>query len=235
MRITLAALLVASTVLAGCADDESTPVTADLITPGTWDIRGDTDHVLAWAHNGGDGDETIAWALTGADGGLPEGWTATFNPMNAALQPDGTKLPGSRGYTYPDWTRTLVTLTIPASTQAGTYQLVLRAGEAERPIQAVVHDSRAHVSGPGSRVTVQYEGRFHDTQELFDDGSFPTTLGSGQTVPGFDFGLMGLAPGETATLVVPPAFGYGYDPPASHAQFAGKTLDFKVTITSLEG
>lgn len=234
MRAILLVAVMGLVALAGCASDEPA-VKADVITPGAWDVAGDTDHILAWAHNAGDKDETVAWSLTGADGALPDGWSATFDPLIAALSPSGTKVGGARGYEYRDWTRTLVTLTLPADQAAGTFDLVLHAGKAQRHIQAVVHADRTHVSGPGSRVDVHYEGRFQDNGELFDDGEFPTTLGSGKTVAGFDYGLMGLAPGETATLVIPPAFGYGYDATGSYAQFNGRTLLFKVTLTSLEG
>ncbi|HEX2065891.1 MAG TPA: FKBP-type peptidyl-prolyl cis-trans isomerase, partial [Candidatus Thermoplasmatota archaeon] len=94
------------------------------------------------------------------------------------------------------------------------------------------------------QVTVQYDGRFEDDGSRFDDGSFDTTLGSGRTVSGFDNGLMGLAPGETATLHIPPAFAYGYDnvkPTPQQAQqgypdmtkFNGRTLVFTVTIKGM--
>ena len=185
MRTLPAAALLLAGLLAGCAaGEERTPnVTADLITPGTWDIRADTDRVMAWAHNEGDADTPIAWSITGA---------------GVQLQREA-------------------------------------AGPAKTAVNATVHASRGAVSGPGSRVEVHYEGRFADTGEAFDDGDFPTTLGQGQTVRGFDYGLMGLASGETALLVIPPPFGYGYDPPPSHAKFAGKTLAFGVTLTSLQG
>lgn len=229
-------LLLLAAALAGCTEDGTGTVTTDVITPGVWDIRGDTDRIMAWTHNTGDQDTTIAWSLTGAAGApLPDGWSATFAPLNSALSPTGTKLAGNRGYTYPDWAMTMVTVTLPPGQAAGTFDLVLHAGPASQAVKATVHADRTTVSGPGSRVEVHYEGRFADTGVLFDDGDFPTTLGQGQTVPGFDFGLMGLAAGETAVLVIPPPFGYGYDPPASHAKFAGKTLEFTVTLTSLEG
>lgn len=222
-------------LLAGCAD-KGDDVSADLITPGVWDVRGDTDHILAWVHNGGDEQASVDWSLTSANGEpLPAGWTVTFSTPSATLSPDGTKVQGARGMTYPDWARTLLTLELPQNAPAGEFALELHAGDATRDIAATVHANRVDVSGPGSKVTVQYEGRFADTGDLFDDGEFPTVLGSGGTVAGFDYGLMGLAAGETATIVIPPAFGYGYDPPRSHAKFAGETLEFKVTLTELEG
>lgn len=238
MRAPPAAALLLAGLVAGCAAaDESTPqVTADLITPGAWDIRGDTDRVMAWAHNEGDIDTPIAWSITGAGGQpLPSGWSVTIDPLTSALAPVGTKVANGRSYAYPDWAMAMLTVTLPAGQQAGSFALELHAGPATAAVNATVHASRGAVSGPGSRVDVHYEGRFTDTGETFDEGDFPTTLGQGQTVRGFDYGLMGLAVGETAMLVIPPPFGYGYDPPPSHAKFAGKTLAFGVTITSLQG
>ncbi len=233
MRAVLLVVPLALALLAGCAEKQE-DVTADLITPGVWDVRGDTDHVLAWAHNGGDKDVAIDWSLTSAGGeSLPAGWNVTFSTSSATLSPDGTKVQGNRGMTYPDWARTLITLELPNGQPGGTFALQLHAGAATRDVAVTVHADRTNVSASGSKVEVAYEGRFADSGDLFDDGSFETTLGRGETVAGFDFGLMGLAPAETATLVIPPAFGYGYDPPASHARFAGKTLEFKVTLTAL--
>lgn len=235
MRAIFLAAVLAVPLLAGCTDKEQQELNADLITPGVWDVRGDTDHVLAWVHNDGSGETEITWSLTSDAGApLPVGWNVTFSPLAADLSPAGTKVQGARGMTYPDWARTLITLDLPEGQAAGEFAVELHAGAATRDIALTVHAGRGDVSGPGSKVTVSYEGRFADTGEVFDDGAFPTTLGSGGTVPGFDFGLMGLAVGETATIVIPPAFGYGYDPPRSHAKFAGETLEFKVTLTELD-
>jgi FKBP-type peptidyl-prolyl cis-trans isomerase len=99
----------------------------------------------------------------------------------------------------------------------------------------VIAAARGKVSGPNSKVSVHYDGHFLATDERFQDGDFSTTLGQtpSETVPGFDNGLMGLALGETADLHLPAAFGYGFAPDASHAQFAGKDLRFIVTIKGL--
>lgn len=88
------------------------------------------------------------------------------------------------------------------------------------------------VSGPGDRVTISYVGSFDDG-EVFDSGSFPTTVRSGETVPGFDTGLLGIALGETVNLRFPPDLGYGYNPPGHMAQFAGQWLNFEVTLDGL--
>lgn len=235
-RLLLLPLAVA-TLLAGCSGDpaEGADVTADFITPGEWNVAGSTDYMFAWAHNEGTGEQAITWSLTLADGAaLPDGWQVTFDRPTATLAAEGTKGAGAGGRpTYPDWASTLITLEVPASQEAGTYEVELHAGPAVAEATLEVAAQRGNVSGPGSRVNVQYDGKFSDGQR-FDDGEFPTTLGSGQTVAGFDNGLMGLAVGETQTLVIPPAFGYGYDnPPGNYARFNGQTLHFTVTMKSI--
>jgi hypothetical protein len=244
--VTPRVLLVAGPLLlalvAGCtapdpdadATGDGAGVVADFITPGAWDVRGGTDHMFAWAHNAGDSETSFDWSLTLAGGApLPDGWQVSFQPASATLAANGTKTAGPRP-TYPDWAGTRITLTLPASQGAGTHAIELHAGDAVAEGTLAVAAERGTVSGPGSRVTVHYDGRFADDGSRFDEGEFPTTLGSGQTVPCFDNGLMGLAVGETATLVIPPAFAYGYDnPPGPYAKFNGRTLAFTVTMKSI--
>ena len=228
--LALAALL-GLAALAGCAAPVQT-LHADLITPGVWDVRGAPDYMYAWAHNPTSGSVSLTWAMTLAGNQpLPGSWKVSFAPDAASLSPDKTKLNGK----YPDWTATRITLTLPDNEPGGNRSAELHAGDAIVPVTLAIHDHRGKVSGPGSKVVVHYDGRFEDDGTRFDSGDFPTTLGSGQTVPGFDNGLMGLAIGETARLHIPPALAYGYDNPAdgNYGKFNGRTLLFIVTVTSL--
>lgn len=233
--------LLAVLALAGCAgkgggSGEGDGVKADFITPGEWNVAGATDYMFAWAHNEGSTGKSVTWSLSLAGGAaLPAGWQVTFDPPTATLGADGVKGTGPGGRpTYPDWGSTLITLEVPAGQAAGTFAVELHAGPATTAATLTVASQLGNVSGPGSRVNVQYEGRFADDGSTFDDGEFPTTLGSGQTVPGFDNGLMGLAQDETAILSIPPAFAYGYDnPPGGYAKFNGRTLLFTVTMKSI--
>ena len=237
-RLLLLPLTATTLLLAGCSGDsaEGAAVTADFITPGEWHVAGATDYMFAWVHNEGAGEQAVTWSLTLADGAaLPDGWQVTFDPPTATLAAEGTKGAGAGGRpTYPDWASTLITLEVPAGQGAASHDVELHAGPATTKATLEVVAERGNVSGPGSRVTVQYDGRFEDDGSQFDDGEFPTVLGSGQTVPGFDFGLMGLALNETATLAIPPAFAYGYDnPPGRYSQFNGRTLLFTVTMKAI--
>ena len=73
--------------------------------------------------------------------------------------------------------------------------------------------------------------------EIFDDsihdgGSpFSFTIGSGQTIPGFDAGTAGMKVGETRIISIPPSQGYGSTAEGSIP--ANSTLIFVVTLESI--
>ncbi|MDM7933997.1 MAG: peptidylprolyl isomerase [Methanothrix sp.] len=64
----------------------------------------------------------------------------------------------------------------------------------------------------GDTVRVHYSGQL-DNGFLFDssEGSEPLELelGSGRFIPGFEEAIVGMTPGETRTVTVPPEKGYG--------------------------
>ena len=64
----------------------------------------------------------------------------------------------------------------------------------------------------GNRVRVHYTGRLDDG-EVFDssEGGTPLafTIGNGQVIPGFETGVVGMAPGDTKTVNIPCADAYG--------------------------
>ena len=64
----------------------------------------------------------------------------------------------------------------------------------------------------GNRVRVHYTGRLDDG-EVFDssEGGTPLafTIGNGQVIPGFENGVVGMAPGDTKTVRIPCADAYG--------------------------
>lgn len=59
--------------------------------------------------------------------------------------------------------------------------------------------------------------------------TFDFVIGSGQVIPGWDQGLLGLCVGAKATLVIPPALGYG-EQGAGGAIPGGATLNFDVEV-----
>ncbi|MDH3196996.1 MAG: peptidylprolyl isomerase [Candidatus Krumholzibacteria bacterium] len=65
---------------------------------------------------------------------------------------------------------------------------------------------------PGDTVVVHYTGRLEDgTQFDTSIGQEPLRLqiGGGRFLPGFEHALAGMNPGESKTVSIPPADGYG--------------------------
>jgi peptidylprolyl isomerase len=205
----------------------------DLITPRVWNVCSDTETMYVWVHNNSTTTKDYAWSITGPNGtALPAGWTVTFLKPSGTLAVAGSKGSSGGRPTYPDWADSRVTLKLPAGHATGNVSAELHAAGATRAFTFVVNAPQA-VSGVGNTVAVHYDGRFDRTGERFQEGDFSTKLGLGQTVPGFDNGLMGLAAGETARLHLPPPFAYGYDPDPQHIQFKGEPLLFIVTANKI--
>jgi hypothetical protein len=243
MLRTFAAATLLAALLAGCSGDgpgsstgQGSGLELGVITPGVWNVTGQVEHLMVWAHNERDEPVELTWSMTLAGGEpLPAGWNVTFVPSSLNLQADGTRTQTPRGDQYPAWGHALATLVVPADAAAGPMRVRLHAGDASTEVELQVASELGRVGGPGARVEVAYTGTFRSSGEEFDSGSFPTQLGSGQTVPGFDNGLMGLAQGERARIEIPPAFAYGYHNPqgSGYEQFNGETLVFDVRILRL--
>lgn len=65
----------------------------------------------------------------------------------------------------------------------------------------------------GKTLTVSYKGQLA-TGAIFDQStpanpSFDFVYGSGQVIPGFDQGLVGMKVGGSRQLIIPPSLGYG--------------------------
>lgn len=69
----------------------------------------------------------------------------------------------------------------------------------------------------GNKVKVNYTGKYKDSGEVFDssEGREPLefVLGEGMVIAGFEKAVVGLNPGETASIEVPPEEGYGASRP----------------------
>ncbi len=171
-------------------------VAADAITPGILCITKGTDQVLVWARSNNAVEASIAWSLTGESGtALPDGWTASFASESAVITPG-------------EAVHTMLTVTVPEGTN-GSFPLELHTGESTTELTAHVDLRHDEITQEGSTVGLTYAGTCTRDGEAFDDGSFSTTLGSGQTIVGFDLGLIGLGESETTTIVIPAELGYG--------------------------
>jgi len=91
----------------------------------------------------------------------------------------------------------------------------------------------------GDTVTVDYTGWLYvDGQKTtqFDTSigkqPFKTVIGTGQVIPGWDQGIVGMKVGGTRDLIIPPALGYGAQgsPPTIPGN---STLYFEVTLISI--
>jgi FKBP-type peptidyl-prolyl cis-trans isomerase len=96
----------------------------------------------------------------------------------------------------------------------------------------VLKEGTGAVAVANKTVTVDYKGTFLDGK-IFDQGTFPFTLGVGQVVQGFDKGVLGMKVGESRKIYIPSEMGYG-------ARGAGATIPpntdliFEVTLKSIQ-
>ena len=102
------------------------------------------------------------------------------------------------------------------------------------------------IKGAGSKITkgqylvVQYTGINWRTKKSFDSSwtrgqPFPTAIGVGQVIKGWDSGLVGQTVGSRVLLVIPPALGYGKTGSAQAGIKGTDTLVFVVDILSATG
>jgi len=82
----------------------------------------------------------------------------------------------------------------------------------------------------GDTVKVHFTGRL-ENGEVFtkpkEDEPFEFTLGSGELIPGFDKGIVGMKVGQTKTITVPPEEAFG--PRREELVFDLERSDFPVT------
>lgn len=205
------------TVLPGTTDVGSCPAAQPLepanVAVGTitggFDVTNTQDRILVWAQNLGP-KGSLTWDLTG----IPEGWTASFTNAPDTVAKDKTA-------------HTILELTVPEGT-SGSFDATLMVGASSQPLTIDVALDGERVTGPGDHVDLEYRGSCTDGGKEFDTGAFDTTLGSGRTVPGFDYGLMGLALNEEATLLLPADLGYG--PSGGPTGCSNGELTFEVSI-----
>jgi hypothetical protein len=89
----------------------------------------------------------------------------------------------------------------------------------------------------GQTANVLYTGYLSTNGHIFDDsindGGTPLSyaVGAGAVIPGFDAATLGMLPGETRIVVIPPAEGYGAT--ANGPIPANSTLIFVLTLESI--
>ena len=107
--------------------------------------------------------------------------------------------------------------------ETGLYTQDLQPGSGE-PVQA------------GQTAVVHYTGWLPDGKQFdssHDQGEpFPVTLGTGQVIPGWDQGLVGMRVGGKRRLVIPPALAYGNEG-AGGVIPPGATLVFDVELVEV--
>lgn len=149
------------------------------------------------------------------------------------LEPDPLTAPEGTAQPSPDWAPTLtykagkptgfdftgVPKPAADAKDAKTRKAVVKLGEGDR-VQK------------GDLLVVNYLGQVYDGEKPFDESftkePFPTPIGLGAVVTGWDEGLVGIRTGSRVILEIPPADGYG-DQEQQNIP-AGSTLYFVVDI-----
>ncbi len=85
----------------------------------------------------------------------------------------------------------------------------------------------------GQTASVRYVGKLTDGT-VFDQGSFSFKLSANQVIPGFDEGVLSIKAGGKRRLIIPPALGYGNNPPRGSKIPPGATLIFDVELVSVQ-
>ncbi|MFT3783858.1 MAG: FKBP-type peptidyl-prolyl cis-trans isomerase [Nibricoccus sp.] len=143
-------------------------------------------------------------------------------PINAAMRE-------AMNQTSPQWSaedEKLIGEKFPGAhkTPSGLLYIVRQPGQ-EGPVPTM-----------GSRVTVNYEGRFLDGKK-FDSsadrgGAFTFTVGIGKVIKGWDEAFLSMKQGEKRTLIIPYWLGYGDTsrpaiPPKSTLVFDVELVSFR--------
>ena len=85
----------------------------------------------------------------------------------------------------------------------------------------------------GQTANVRYDGKLTDGR-TFDQGSFSFKVSAGQVIPGFNEGVLTIKAGGKRRLIIPPALGYGDNPPRGSIIPPGATLIFDVELVSAQ-
>jgi peptidylprolyl isomerase len=111
----------------------------------------------------------------------------------------------------------------------------------EIPTELVVTDlgvGEGPEAAEGDTVVVDYVGVLSKDGTEFDNSydrgqAFPVVLGSGQVIPGWEEGLLGVQAGGRRQLDIPAELAYGDTPPAGSPIAAGDALTFVVDVRAV--
>ncbi|MFI4860086.1 MAG: FKBP-type peptidyl-prolyl cis-trans isomerase [Phycisphaerales bacterium JB063] len=92
---------------------------------------------------------------------------------------------------------------------------------------------------PGDRLTLDYTASVEGQPEPFDSSrlrgrALSITLGDGAVIPGLEFGLAGIRPGETRLLTIPPYLAYGERGAIGGLIPPEAVLTYRVTARSIQ-
>ena len=74
---------------------------------------------------------------------------------------------------------------------------------------------------------IQYAGKFLNDQQ-FDSGTLTVTVGDGMVIPGFEKGIAAMSIGESATIIMSSALGYGIEGSGRIPPFTPLVFEIKV-------
>lgn len=156
------------------------------------------------------------------------------------------------GTLVPETTLTPDTTTVPDSTLAPENppvpDVVLPATNPTLLGRTVLIEGDGPAAAPGATVSVHYVGVFSDDGTRFDTsfadpdvGSpgrapFDVTIGAGQVIQGWDFGLVGARAGDRIQLDIPGVLAYGANgsPQSTPPIPPNKALTFVIDVLSVE-
>lgn len=99
--------------------------------------------------------------------------------------------------------------------------------------------AEARPATPGDRVSIHYVLRVEGRRDVVDATSvrgepMQFVLGSGEVIRGLDLGLIGMKPGETRTLTIPPYLAYGDQAVAGGLIPADAVLSFRAMMIRVD-
>jgi FKBP-type peptidyl-prolyl cis-trans isomerase len=95
------------------------------------------------------------------------------------------------------------------------------------------------LANPGNVVRTHYRGwipsgtRFDSSLDTPGRTPLQFSVGGGQMIPGFDYGVRGMRPGGIRTVLIPPFLGYGARPPGGSGIPANSWLIFEIHLVEI--